>query len=227
MNSDQIKRLIDILLEKKVLVSGLSVQTLGLKLKMEVQGFIPLPSDEDMILDFESDFIIGMDKIRLKKYFGGKDVLLPLTRRVEILTKEKTFTVTNTLHLIEYEKASMPSSALIKLRTGKYSIESIAQEILKLSPAFSIKEITDNNNISKTEILYTLENNDYTFYRWQEDKFMTPVEFDERILSINHYQPSAIAKDFCCLCSYLNTVTGKVDYYLRSPYDLIIVPNSL
>ena len=83
MNSDQIKRLIDILLEKKVLVSGLSVQTLGLKLKMEVQGFIPLPSDEDMILDFESDFIIGMDKIRLKKYFGGKDVLLPLTRKVE------------------------------------------------------------------------------------------------------------------------------------------------
>lgn len=226
MNSDQIKRLIDILQDKKVLVSGLSVQTLGLKLKMEVQGFIPLPSDEDMILDFESDFIIGMDKIRLKKYFGGKDVLLPLTRRVAILTKEKTFTVTNTLHLIEYEKASKPSSALEKLRTGRYSVESNAQEILKLSPAFSIKEITDNNNISKTEILYTLENDDYAFYRFQEGKLVIPEEFDKNILLIN-YQPLAIAKDFYCLCSYLNTITGKVDYYLRSPYDLVIVPNSL
>lgn len=217
---DQIKRLPDVLKEKKVLVSGLSVQTIGLKTKMEVMGFIPCYSNDifhgkvngEYFPNLKKNFTIGMDKIKFQverlidvikgmyskqltnndKLLSDKSILLPICRRIEI---GNNFPIRLNSLIDIYDSVTS-------------NIDSCARDVKK--------RIANNNsgynyNAEKNEMTYTPSENDFLFYRWQDEGQM----------------PKVIAWDYYCLCSYVNTVTGVIDYYVYSPYDLVIMPNSL
>lgn len=61
---------------------------------------------------------------------------------------------------------------------------------------------------NENETIYHTENSDIIFYR-------NPID--------SQY-PIGIAKEFYCLCVYENSVTGKIDYCLSDPWDLVLIP---
>ena len=123
---------------------------------------------------------------------NNKSILLPICRRIEIGNNLPI----RLNSLIDIYDSVTPN------------VESCAKEV---------KERIANNNsgynydAEKNEMTYTPSEEDFLFYRWQDEAQM----------------PNVIAGDYYCLCSYINTVTGVIDYYVYSPYDLVIMPNSL
>lgn len=197
--NDQIKRLSDILQEKKALISGLKVQTIGLRMEMEVMGFVPFPSQigEISFLQFDSDFAVGADKIRIK-ILGGNNIdgaVFPVARRLEIVEIEKPYLVNMFLRLPDYDR----SYAMQKYRNSY--LPSLMGKVLVLSKSFKKED---------KQLYYITQNDDFVFYR-KQDQGQSPI---------------AIAKDYYCLCAYINQVTGKICYHLYSPDDLVIIPNS-
>ena len=200
--NDQIKRLADILQEKGVLISGEKVQTIGLRMQMEVLGFIPCSSDDSLFLQFNADFIVGNDKIRIK-YFKGMnskvlDLMLPVTRRVEQSDGKQSFIVDKFLNLYDFPNKNVLLGTYMKAPN------------MELPIGFYSK---DEN------LTYIPQVGDYIFYHTQE----TP----DMARAILTFKTISVAKTFYCLCAYLNSVTGKIDHYIYSPYDLVIIPNIL
>lgn len=199
---DQIKRLADILQEKGVLISGEKVQTIGLRMQMEVLGFIPCSSDDFLFLQFNADFIVGNDKIRIKCFTGTNrkisDLMLPVTRRVERSDEKQSFVVDKFLNMYDF-----PNKNIL---LGKY----MSTPNMELPIGFYSKD---------EHLTYVPQVGDYIFYHTQE-----APEMARGILT---FKTISVAKTFYCLCAYLNDVTGKIDHYIYSPYDLVIIPNVL
>lgn len=197
---DQIKRLADILQEKGVLISGEKVQTIGLRMQMEVLGFIPCSSSDSLFLQFDAGFIVGNDKIRIKYFTGVNskilDLMLPVVRRVERPNGSQSFIVDRFLNLYDF-----PNKNIL---LGQYT----NTPDMELPIGFYSKD---------EHLTYVPQVGDYIFYHTQE-----APEMARAILT---FKTISVAKTFYCLCAYLNTVTGKIDYYIYSPYDLVIIPN--
>ena len=222
---DQIKRLPDILKDKKVLVSGLSVQTIGLKTKMEVMGFIPCYSndvfrgkvDGKYFPNLKKDFTIGMDKIKFKVE-GLIDVIKGMYSKQPTNNNSKLPTIScndKSILLPICRRIEVGNNTPIRLNSLIDIYDSVTSNIE--SCAKVVKErIANNNNgynydAERDVMTYIPNEEDFLFYRWQDEAQM----------------PNVIATDYYCLCSYVNTVTGVIDHYIYSPYDLVIMPNSL
>ena len=198
---DQIQRLTDILQEKSVLISGEKVQTIGLRVVMEIVGFIPCTTDTyNYFFQFDSDFAIGADKIRVK-YWGentkSDSIILPISRRLVVPNEGETYEVNKTLRLPEYDE-----NYYLKRYKNKNIAPNTISNILALSCVF--KKVDSG-------LVYNVQNDDFVFYRWQDQ----------------NQSPISIAKEYYCLCSYINKVTGKICYHVYSPYDLVIIPHNL
>lgn len=221
---DQIKRLPDILKEKKVLVSGLSVQTIGLKIKMEVMGFIPCYSNDVFsgkvngryFPNLKKDFTIGMDKIKFQVEELIDAIKGMYSKQPTNNGKLPTISTNNKSILLPIcRRIEIGNNLPIRLNSLIDIYDSVTPNVE--SCAKEVKERIANNNsgynydAEKNEMTYTPSEEDFLLYRWQDEAQM----------------PNVIAGDYYCLCSYINTVTGVIDYYVYSPYDLVIMPNSL
>lgn len=200
MEVDQIKRLSDILQVQKALVSGLKVQTIGLRMEMEVMGFIPCSTTRNIpFLQFDSNYAVGADKIRIKILGGGINnidgLVFQIARRLEVVGIEQSYLVNDSLQLPDYDRINV----MQKYRSNYWS--SSMGKVLSLSKAFKIE---------KGQLYYVAQADDFVFYR-KQDKGQNPI---------------VIAKDYYCLCAYINKITGKICYHLYSPDDLVIIPNT-
>lgn len=100
---------------------------------------------------------------------------------------------------IEIPKNKDVISVTNNLRLPDYSKDNkLDRSKINTSSAFEIKD---------SEINYHLQQDDILFYRKSND-----IQF-----------PIAIAKSFYCLCIYENSVTGKLDYCIADPWDLVLI----
>lgn len=189
--------LFSILKEKGELGSGICVQTEGLSVKMAVMGYIPIPVDNTF--DFlVSSFWIG----NIKRVIVGSDRILfsdilspkktyPITKRIAIAKVEERYELTNTLTLLQLQYKT--SEYIKQYKTNKSKVPS--SRILKLSE--QLEEIDGN-------IYYKPQSNEFVMYRFKDAD-----------------TPLVIASGFLCLCSYINTITGKIEYDVYDPDELI------
>lgn len=186
-----------ILRKEGKLESGICAQTEGLSVKMEVIGYIPIPVDD--AFDFlEPRFLIGDIKNnfiigpdRIKLSDSLKKKTYPITKRIVI--SEERYKLTNTLTLLQYEVSERLAGSIKQYK--KNHSEVLINQILKLSEQFE-------------------RNNDYIYYKTQPSELVM-----YRFKDIDH--PMIIANNFLCLCSYINTITGKIEYDIYNPDELI------
>ena len=199
---------------KKSLESGIVVQTEGLGIKMAVEGYIPVPSNyfmddyADVLLDgnIKTDFVIGPDRIRFQspvtmnsnyKNSATKVRTYPIVKR--IVAANGSYKLTNALTIFKYfENNSTVKGYKVAVQRNS-NVESNIKKVLEISE----EQFERKHN----DIYYKPEIDEYAMYRFKS----------------NSSHPIAIANSFICLCSYINTVTGKIDYIIYNPEELLEV----
>lgn len=206
--SNQLNNLISTLQKNKELGSGISVQTESNLIKMEVVGYIPIPSAFaiNVIVDLYKDYIIGPDRIRFHAYYQNDNrsryIVFPISKMIRIQNNNDKIAITPNLKIMEeIDNASLTNynkfySTTIETYRNKYENELIAK---------STRFIKGETGEEKGKMYYCLNNEDIVFYKYNI--------------------ATAIAQDFVCLCQYISYVNGTLEYCLKNPSDLIQIIN--
>ena len=205
--SNQLNNLISTLQKNKELGSGISVQTESNLIKMEVVGYIPIPSEFaiNVIFDLYKDYIIGSDRIRFHAYYQNdarsRYIVFPISKTIRIQNNNDKIAITPNLKIMEeIDNASLTNYYKFyntsETYRNKYENELIAK---------STRFIKGETGEEKGKMYYCLNNEDIVFYKYNI--------------------ATAIAQDFVCLCQYISYVNGTLEYCLKNPSDLIQIIN--
>ena len=174
--------------------AGCKVTTESELLSLEVVGFIPFNQ-----MDFYdiTKFIIGYNTIRFDlDVWGNKKEhrFLPITKKIEKKHNDKLIIDNGFLYIANIESADRTNLNLYLKYVGT----------------------SGNYELSKNKLLRTkhfIAEEDNVFYLIKEEEML--VLRGDRIIGVSDY--------FLCLCSYINQITGKVEYLIKNPDELIIV----
>lgn len=194
--------LINVLDKEHILCKGLEVQIFGHSERMIVQGFIPISLTEGMknlFIDL-SAYIIGINVVRFKTLIETNNY-----GKKSLTETFKTFRI--------YDQ--------IQSAAEEYKIEKDTI-FLEYSYSSNMNYLYDEpGNIPQQKKEFILK----TFPKIKEhvDYFVYETEAEFEFSSIFSNSPKVVGKEFLCLCSYLNCITGKIEYQLFNPNDLIVL----
>lgn len=186
----------DLLRESQEMKSGLNVRTMGgLVEDMEIVGFVPLPSDEVLGNDFLHVFdqpVVGVSQIRVTRWNGKGE------RLWEYLPVADCIGTLGECYIDPFVKIlNIPND--IKKDFFKY--------LQAVRPSVSVeqlrKKMLDSGLFLEagSSLHYVLRPNEFAFYR------------KKRVVGISD--------SFVCLCSFISPKSGKLEYMIKGPDDLM------
>lgn len=180
--------------QKKSIETGCRITTESELISLELVGFIPMNQ-----IDFYdiTKFIVGINYIRLEfDAWGNKKEhrFFPIAKKIDKLKVNKLIIDDNFISILNLDSASKTSLKLYQQYFGTVNgnIEKSKNNLLKTK-----EFIFEDENL-----YYILKENEMSFSR------------GNKILGISDY--------FLCLCSYINPITGKLEYVIKQPDELII-----
>ena len=194
--------LINVLNNEHILYKGLEVQMFGHSERMIVQGFIPISLTEGfkpLYIDLNT-YVIGINIIRFKTIIETNSY-----GKKSLTETFKTFRI--------YDQ--------IQSAAEEYKIERNTM-FLDYSYSSNMNYLyDDSDNIPQQKKEFILK----AFPKIKESMghyvYETDNEFEFSSIFPNSLK--VIGKEFLCLCSYPNLITGKVEYQIFNPNDLIVL----
>lgn len=178
--------------------SGMLAQTEGKTIKMEIVGYVPYSAE--WFFDIQK-FVVCADRLKLEvdsKKNGlkvDKDYVVPIAKWVKIPDEEKEYEATPCLNILSLNEGS-------KVRYNNF-----------------LKFWGSVNSDSTRAKLLELEE----FSKHEDDCIYYYVSKRENVFYNSMNKAIAIADVFLCLCSYINSISGKVEYVMVSPEFIIPV----
>lgn len=187
--------------KERELRSGVLVQTEGKTTKMEIVGFVPYSSE--WVFD-NQNFVICVDRIRLEELdhkINGLKVekyhVIPIAKCVRIPDVEKEYEATPCLNILSLNKNSRIRYSNFLKYWGSVNFDSTRAKLLELEE----------------------------FSKHEDDCIYYYVSESENVFYNSMNKAIAIAEVFLCLCSYINSVSGKIEYVMISPEFIIPILN--
>ena len=180
--------------QKKSIETGYRITTESELIPLELVGFVPINQTDFYDI---TKFIVGINYIRLEfDPWGNKKEhrSFPIAKKIEQQKTDKLI-IDNTFVLIpNLDNNTQTSLKLYQKYFGTISgnIEKNKSNLLKTK-----EFILEDENL-----YYILKENEMSFSR------------GNKIFGISDY--------FLCLCSYINPITGKLEYVIKQPDELII-----
>ena len=180
--------------QKKSIETGYRITTESELIPLELVGFVPINQTDFYDI---TKFIVGINYIRFEfDIWGNKKEhrFFPITKKIEQLKADKLIIDNTFVHIPNLDNNTQTSLKLYQKYFGTVNgnIEKSKSNLLKTNEFI----LTDEN------LYYILKENEMSFSR------------GNKIFGISNY--------FLCLCSYINPITGKLEYVIKQPDELII-----